>query len=155
MVRVMLIRAKFWEKVDRRGDDECWPWTASVNAAGYGRAYAVINGKRRYMLAHRLSMLLHLAREPEGQINHKCDNPACVNPAHLYEGTQRENVRDCIARGRRVDNGGRQNARKTHCPQGHEYTEANTHRYRGSRHCRACQRAHAQRYRDQKKVAAR
>lgn len=85
---------RFWAKVDRRGDDECWPWLGAISTQGYGRA-----GKRGY--AHRLAYELAVGSIPdELEIRHACDNPPCCNPAHLSVGERWENVRDMLVRGR-------------------------------------------------------
>lgn len=90
---------RFWEKVDKRGPDECWPWLA-YTAQGYGRINAGgDNGKS--LLASRVSWVLHNGPIPDGLfVCHKCDNPSCVNPSHLFLGTQRDNMRDCSSKGR-------------------------------------------------------
>lgn len=72
---------RFWEKVDKRGSDDCWEWAASCYPnSGYGMFY---NGKRPG-LAHRYSVELHRGRIPDGMVvDHLCRNRKCVNPAHL------------------------------------------------------------------------
>lgn len=82
----------------------CWEWQAGRQKDGYGVFW---NGERRpsgsniFMLAHRWSFEHHVGPIPDGMcVLHRCDNPPCVNPAHLFLGTQRANVQDCIAKGR-------------------------------------------------------
>jgi hypothetical protein len=100
----MLRADLFWAKVDKNGGvpahlpdlRECWLWTASLFVGGYGRF-----GAQR---AHRVSWELHHGEVPEGLfVLHRCDNPRCVNPGHLFLGTQTDNMRDMWAkrRGRR------------------------------------------------------
>ena len=88
---------RFWAKVDKRGPDECWPWTASKNAAGYG--WFGFNG--RVQRAHRVAFQIAHSADISGQfVCHSCDSPSCVNPAHLWLGSPRDNMRDMAAKGR-------------------------------------------------------
>ena len=85
----------FWDKVDKKGIDECWNWTGCLAGKGYG--YAWYCGK--HISAHRLSWTIKNGLIPEDmQILHKCDNKKCVNPDHLYCGTHLDNVVDAIER---------------------------------------------------------
>lgn len=89
---------RFWAKVDRSaGPDGCWPWTGAKKGKGYGHLF--VDG--HFEGAHRFSLELALGRRLGSgmQANHTCDNPPCVNPAHLYEGTGSENGMDASRRG--------------------------------------------------------
>jgi hypothetical protein len=122
---------RFFKKVNKT--NECWLWTAYKNNNGYG----VIRENGVNVLAHRLSLTLSGVDLPDDKnALHKCDVPACVNPEHLYVGTQKENIRDLVNRGRHCN----QNTRKTHCIHGHEFTDANIIRTKKGRHCRECNR---------------
>ena len=88
---------RFWAKVDTSG--ECWEWTAARNSKGYG---AFWDGTR-HQKAHRYSWELQIGTIPEGLlVCHKCDNPKCVRPDHLFLGTYQDNAIDAINKGRMV-----------------------------------------------------
>lgn len=76
--------ARFWERVDRRGPDECWDWTRGRTGGGYGTFYFVIRGIRRSWGAHVVAHEVVNGPVPDGyQVDHRCFRPSCVNPAHL------------------------------------------------------------------------
>lgn len=106
----------------------CWLWTGYLKPNGYG---SIWDGTRK-VYAHRYAYELHRGPIPAGmQIDHLCLNKACVNPEHLEVVTQRTNLL-------RATGSPAENARKTHCPRGHEYDGVNN---RGERVCRTCLRA--------------
>lgn len=91
----------FWEKVLINDGASCWIWTGVKNIAGYGYVdqYKRHNVPR---MAHRISYHLTNGPIPDGLlVLHKCDNPSCVNPSHLFLGTQKDNMRDCVEKGRK------------------------------------------------------
>lgn len=104
------IESRFWEKVIKSENaDGCWIWTASKSKAGYGR----VNIKAYpSQIASRTAWIFTYGSIPEGlDVLHKCDNPMCVNPNHLFLGTQLDNVRDMYAKGRQASNTGEKNPR--------------------------------------------
>jgi hypothetical protein len=93
------LHERLWRKVDKRGPDECWPWTAGSNKTGYGTIQA--EDKSRPFLVHRVAYEAVTGPIPAGMcVLHRCDNPACCNPAHLWLGTQLDNIADMNAKGR-------------------------------------------------------
>lgn len=92
--------ARFWSKVQKT--DSCWIWTASKRHKGYGAfVWATEIGKVIQGRAHRFSYELHKGAIPEGMFClHHCDNPACVNPDHLWLGTAADNNHDMVQKGR-------------------------------------------------------
>lgn len=90
---------RLWAKVDRRGPDECWPWIAkAVTSFGYGRMTA---GRKVNLKAHRAAWMVTHGPIPDGLcVLHRCDNPACCNPGHLFLGTKRDNTHDMMSKGR-------------------------------------------------------
>lgn len=85
------LEERFWEKVARRAEDECWQWTGARNRDGYG--YLWNDGQMPR--ANRLVWELTNGPIPAGmEVCHSCDNPPCVNPAHLWLGTTGDNARD-------------------------------------------------------------
>jgi hypothetical protein len=89
---------RFWLKVDVRGEDECWPWKAAKNEHGYGRFRVPGRGG---VYAHRFAYEMVHGPVPAGlYVLHACDVRACVNAAHLFLGTKKENARDMVAKGR-------------------------------------------------------
>ena len=128
---------KFESKVVR---DDCMPdgchiWTGYRNFRNYG----LIRNNKKDVKAHRASYVIY-----KGDITHglvictSCDNPPCVNPAHLFLGTQAVNMRVAVIKGRNAA------LNNTHCPQGHEYLGDNLYirPNRNERNCRMCRNEH-------------
>lgn len=96
---------RFWSKVQSGSAEECWPWTGRLMRNGYGvidRAGALTtNGRRRPVLAHRTALELSGVAVPGDLcVCHRCDNPRCCNPAHLFLGTAKDNIDDMNHKGR-------------------------------------------------------
>lgn len=96
--------ARFWAKVERGEEDDCWEWVGSKSGPGYG-TMGIPKDETGYRtgLAHRLSFMLAHGLEAieDGMfVCHHCDNPSCVNPKHLFLGTNGDNVRDLVSKGR-------------------------------------------------------
>lgn len=90
---------RFVQKVHMGKRDECWVWLRTKNVSGYGMVY--VQEFRSDVVAHRVSWMLFRGPIPEGMdVLHKCDNPACVNPNHLWIGTNSDNNTDAGRKGR-------------------------------------------------------
>ena len=134
---------KFLGKIIKTGD--CWIWQAALNPHGYG--FFGYNG--RQTLVHRVSYMFHKGEIPYGLvIMHTCDTPSCVNPAHLIAGTQKENIQDCIAKGRHAMQSIWAN---NFCVNGHELNEHSIKFYKGKRYCGSCSTARPKRTAERRK----
>ncbi len=109
-----LNRARFWVKVDKSPHPKgCWIWTGATKKSKAVR-YGNFSVSGRTISAHRASYAIaHGGCADPRQVLHSCDNPLCVNPAHLSLGTNHDNVSDMVSKGRH------KNQLKTHCPNGH------------------------------------
>lgn len=101
----------FWAKVDKsQGDEGCWIWTGAKQGGRKGKYGAFQMGWKNQKRAHRLSFEIANGPIPDGMmVCHACDTPLCVNPAHLFLGTAKDNTADMDAKGRRVSCKGSQN----------------------------------------------
>ena len=145
---------RFWVKIEipKNKNDSCWTWVA---CKGHGYGCFNYNGKR--FRAHRFMYKIFYGGIPNGaNVLHKCDNKSCVNPKHLFLGSQKDNIQDGINKGRLPQC--TPGPRITHCHNGHELTKENSiipfFRPNGlnSRKCRKCQNELNRQYRLRKKA---
>ena len=132
-------KVKFFEK------GQCWEWSGYIRKDGYANFYI----KDKVYLAHRISYIMANVKVLDNKnVCHSCDNPRCVNPEHLWAGTQKDNMRDCSLKGRIVN----KESQKTSCVRGHLLSGYNLSRRKGRggyvfRKCKACDRIRAKKYR--------
>lgn len=119
--------------------DGCWEWTGSRNRQGYGR-FSYEGG--RFVFAHRYMFELFFGQIPQGMlVCHRCDNPSCVRPEHLFAGSARDNALDREAKGRGFE------ASQQVCQRGHAFVGENVyiHPQTGARNCRTCRNENSRR----------
>lgn len=126
------VAARFWPKVQEAGALECWLWTGSLKSSGYGQIYK----DGRPHAAHRVAYELLIGEIPEGLVlDHLCRVRTCVNPWHLDPVTDEVNIARGVFSETKAPS-------KTHCRNGHEFTERNVRLDpEGYRRCRTCERA--------------
>ena len=133
------IAKRFWPRVAKAGDHDCWLWTGPPQNGGYG--YCYVNYKK--LLAHRVSYALSKGSPLDQMVCNACDTPLCVNPAHLWLGSSFDNARDARDKGRS------RGMQLSHCLSGHEFTPANTYirkNAKGIQTCRTCNAEAVSRY---------
>lgn len=136
-----------WESKVKK-TETCWLWTAGLDKDGYGKFAIGLGGKAQiHTRAHRFAYEIFVGPIPVGMVVcHRCDNPPCARPEHLFLGTPKDNNDDKVTKGRHVRLWGTplKRSRQTHCKNDHLFDEANTKvDKRGHRTCRTCARANS------------
>jgi hypothetical protein len=91
------IANRLYKNIYKNPLNGCWEWTDSKSKQGHGR----IGYRDKVYLTHRLSYEISIGEIPDGKnVCHKCDNPPCINPEHLFVGTQKDNISDMVSKGR-------------------------------------------------------
>lgn len=130
------LERRFWTKVSKQGSDECWNWIGSRSQSGQGYGQLYYNGK--LISATHVSWFIHKGKWPFFLMLHipECNNKACVNPNHLYEGDKHDNVFDALKDGK---------IKKQFCKRGHALNDPNNllpppPAYPNRRQCKLCHR---------------
>jgi hypothetical protein len=96
------LEVRFWRKVEKKSENECWTWLGSKTPKGYG-SIIKDDGSKKKIGAHRASYIINKGEIPDGlYILHSCDNTSCVNPNHLRAGTQSENIKEAFDKDRKT-----------------------------------------------------
>jgi len=138
------LEERLWAKVDKK--ESCWLWTGSLQGSGYATIRLGGRGSK-FQMAHRAAYEILRGPIPDGlQLDHLCRVRHCVNPDHLEPVSGRTN----LLRGTSFS---AENAAKTHCAHGHEFTPENTkaRRSRPGRQCRTCERRFKREYRERQR----
>lgn len=121
MPKNMPLIERFFQKVNKSGNykfPDCWIWTGAPTSNGYGSFKYYQD--RSAIGAHVASHLFHIGEVPNGmRVCHRCDNPPCVNPEHLFLGSNSDNMKDMVAKNRH----GNSSRKQTHCRKGHSFEE--------------------------------
>lgn len=133
----------FYKYVYPEPNTGCWLWSGYTMPRGYG--HFSIGAKSH--LAHRISYLYFHNSPGDLEVCHKCDNPYCVNPDHLFLGTRLDNVRDMLTKNR----GGFHKLLKNICARGHERSGDNIYESNGRRACKKCREINSAKYQLKKK----
>lgn len=115
-------------------ENGCWEWLGALR-----NGYGLISYDSKTTLVSRLALHIHIGFNLNSELHvlHRCDNPKCFNPEHLFTGTQSDNIIDCNLKGRRP----KHNVSLSHCRKGHEYNNENTYTSKTGKHyCRICDR---------------
>jgi hypothetical protein len=142
-------KLRLFRCMKENGETGCWEWSGGLCKDGYGQ----MRFDSKNVLVHRLAAWCwkNFDLDSSLKILHTCDNPPCFKPSHLFEGTDLDNKRDCIAKGR--DKSGEFLRNRTRCNNGHLYDEENTKwDRRGWRVCIKCLRAQWRRKTERRSV---
>lgn len=139
------VEVRFFRYVHFEPNSGCWLWDGSCDRKGYGQIRVASSGCGALRYASHISLeIAGRPLTPGMQACHRCDNPYCVNPEHLFPGTQLDNIHDCMAKGRKTNPPsalGKRHPERFFCEAGHPLTEENTYRYKLQKMCRTCRQA--------------